>query len=159
MHLCPIRQLAGSRGMPNISQYLVASLHLSAYGFITSKLFGRGWKKGCSPQSHWLITKADGDDRQTVTGAWIDMTASAATANKGLQIWHILSDSGRKLTRPSSHMHNLCLPVSHTVWFVPVENRHIRPLGASYKHAGKRVCKPSAWLAVPTKGRNIHLSL
>ena len=42
LHLCPIKQLAGSRGMPNIYLYLVASLHLSAYGFMTSKLF---WKK------------------------------------------------------------------------------------------------------------------
>lgn len=39
LHLCPIKQFAGSRGMPNISLYLVASLHLSAYGFMTSKLF------------------------------------------------------------------------------------------------------------------------
>ena len=41
LHLCPIKQLAGSRGMPNIFLYLVSSLHLSAYGFMTSKLFGK----------------------------------------------------------------------------------------------------------------------
>lgn len=40
LHLCPIKQLAGSRGRPNIFLYLVSSLHLSAYGFMTSKLFG-----------------------------------------------------------------------------------------------------------------------
>lgn len=67
LHLCPIKQLAGSRGMPNIYLYLVASLHLSAYGFMTSKLFWKKKKKGASRQSQWLITKADRDGRQTHT--------------------------------------------------------------------------------------------
>lgn len=76
LHLCPIKQLAGSMGMPNIYLYLVASLHLSAYGFMTSKLFGKeGEKKGASRQSRWLITKADRDGRQTHTRirTWIDV--------------------------------------------------------------------------------------
>lgn len=53
LHLCPIKQLAGSLGMPNIYLYLVASLHLSAYGFMTSKLFGggRGGKRRLSTES------------------------------------------------------------------------------------------------------------
>lgn len=71
LHLCPIKQLARSRGMPNIYLYLVASLHLSAYGFMTSKLFGE--KKGVSRQSQWLITKADRDGRQTHTHTRIDV--------------------------------------------------------------------------------------
>lgn len=71
LHLCPIKQLSRSRGTPNIYLYLVASLHLSAYGFMTSKLFGGG---GASRQNRWLITKADRDGRQTHTRArtWID---------------------------------------------------------------------------------------
>lgn len=73
LHLCPIKQLAGSMGMPNIYLYLLASLHLSAYGFMTSKLFGG--EGGASRQSRWLITKADRDGRQTHTRirTWIDV--------------------------------------------------------------------------------------
>lgn len=80
LHLCPIKQLAGSMGTPNIYLYFggqLTSVCLWIYDFKTILDVGVGEgreKKGASRQSRWLITKADRDGRQTHTRirTWID---------------------------------------------------------------------------------------